>query len=603
MRQTFTKRILLFLFLVIPAPLLLNLAVLSFFSFAAVKTAVVQDLHTRTMNFNLELEKKIAIHKIFLKRLAETLALKTLTTTQDFFTEAYSEMIALGDTDLSLCLLSSANDSIRTKNPRDPFIRYIKAHPEIRDKLIQNPGNASLVSISGYLDKEEHYLVFAEPLPTTHEDSALAGWVIAFYSMQKLRNYLFQNPASRQTQLCFLNKQGELLFSDAASLQNGAFSLALAGYPQLSSSHTTYPLEPSPKTFKSKELLQVTIQGKTFLGYLSSWQPIPHTYSLTLVPLSNCITQALRLPINVIVFYILAFSLMGWLLSCTSKRLNRPLQELTVSMESAWKGNHLVRYEPQPFGYEINELGNIFNCTLLLLLNVKEKAEIEYASGSLLQKELALLASLQDTLLGQRSDELPGGIFSLNRLKGEQQTGHFYGWVASPQKTSFLGVIGIAGDIGLPSYLYALSARSLFLTYASLGYSLRAIRDKTTQNFNETTEGNEASISMVFLEYNPESRSLSMLSQGINPPSLFLKRKERLLAIAEQQQIESGDILICLTGCPNISQSLTSLPIEALLKDPLAPLHSENFTEILTTMLKNKNQTQIDGAVGFFSFI
>ena len=108
---------------------------------------------------------------------------------------------------------------------------------------------------------------------------------------------------------------------------------------------------------------------------------------------------------------------------------------------------------------------------------------------------------------------------------------------------------------------------------------------------------------MVFLEYNPESRSLSMLSQGINPPSLFLKRKERLLAIAEQQQIESGDILICLTGCPNISQSLTSLPIEALLKDPLAPLHSENFTEILTTMLKNKNQTQIDGAVGFFSFI
>ena len=100
MRQTFTKRILLFLFLVIPAPLLLNLAVLSFFSFAAVKTAVVQDLHTRTMNFNLELEKKIAIHKIFLKRLAETLALKTLTTTQDFFTEAYSEMIALGDTDL-----------------------------------------------------------------------------------------------------------------------------------------------------------------------------------------------------------------------------------------------------------------------------------------------------------------------------------------------------------------------------------------------------------------------------------------------------------------------------------------------------------------------
>lgn len=602
MRQTFTKRILLFLFLVIPAPLLLNLTVLSFFSFAAVKTTVIQDLHTRTMNFHLELEKKIAIQKIFLKRLAETLALKTLTTANDFFTEAYSEMIALGDTDLSLCLISSANDSIRTKNPRDPFVRYIKAHPEIRDKLIQNPGNASLISISEYLDTEEHYLVFAEPLPI-YGDPSLAGWVIAFYSMQKLRNYLFQNNQSRKDLLCFLNKNGELLFSDAPSLQKGSFSLSLSGYPSLPSSQTSYSLEASPNLFKSKQLLQVSIQGKTFLAYLSSWPPIPHTYSLALIPLSSCVTQALRLPINVILFYILAFSLMGWLLSCTSKRLNRPLQELTVSMESAWKGNHHVRYEPQPYGYEINELGNIFNCTLLLLLNVKDKAEIEYISGNLLQKELALLSSLQDTLLCQRSNELPGGTFSLHYLQGEQRTGLFYGWVTSPTGTSLLGVIGIAGDIGLPSYLYALSARSLFLTYASLGYPLPDICHKTTQSFDEATIGNEASVSMAFIEYHLASRSLSVLSQGTNPPALFLKRQEQLLAISEQQCIEPGDILVCLTGGPNMTQHLKRLPIESLLKDSLSPLNSENFAEILTTMLKHKKQTQIDGAVGFFSFI
>lgn len=267
MRQTFTKRILLFLFLVIPAPLLLNLVVLSFFSFVAVKTTIIQDLHTRTMNFNLELEKKIAIQNIFLKRLAETLALKTLTTSHDFFTEAYSEMIALGDTDLSLCLLSSANDSIRTKNPRDPFVRYIKAHPEIRDKLIQNPGNASLISISERPDTEDHYLIFAEPLPI-YEDPSLAGWVIAFYSMQKLRNYLFHNKQSYQDLLCYLNHKGELLFSNSSPFQNGAFSLSMEGYPALSSEKASYPLEPSPELFKAKELLKVSIHGKTFLAYL-----------------------------------------------------------------------------------------------------------------------------------------------------------------------------------------------------------------------------------------------------------------------------------------------------------------------------------------------
>lgn len=602
MRQTFTKRILLFLFLVIPAPLLLNLVVLSFFSFAAVKTTIIQDLHTRTMNFNLELEKKIAIQNIFLKRLAETLALKTLTTSHDFFTEAYSEMIALGDTDLSLCLLSSANDSIRTKNPRDPFVRYIKAHPEIRDKLIQNPGNASLISISERPDTENHYLVFAEPLPI-YEDPSLAGWVIAFYSMQKLRNYLFHNKQSYQDLLCYLNHKGELLFSDSSPFQNGAFSLSMEGYPALSSEKASYPLEPSPELFKTKELLKVSIHGKTFLAYLSPWQPIPHTHSLALIPLSTCITQALRLPINVILFYILAFSLMGWVLSCTSKRLNRPLQELSVSMESAWKGNHNVRYEPQPYGYEINELGNIFNCTLLLLLNVKEKAEIEYISGNLLQKELALLSSLKDTLLCQRSNSLPGGTFSLHYLQGEQQTGYFYGWVATPEKDRLFGVIGIAGDIGLPSYLYALSARSLFLTYASLGYSLPSICHKTMRSFDETTVGNEASVSIACLEYDLSSKSLSVLTEGANPPTLFIKRQEHLLTMSEQQRIETGDILVCLTGGPHIIQYLKTLPIEALLKDPLAPLNSENFAEMLTTMLRSKNQTQIDGAVGFLSFI
>ncbi|MBQ8498917.1 MAG: SpoIIE family protein phosphatase [Chlamydia sp.] len=603
MRQTFTKRILFFLFLVIPAPLLLNLVVLSFFSFAAVKTTVIQDLHTKTMNVNLELEKKIAIQTIFLKRLAETLALKRLTTTNDFFTEAYSEMVALGDSDLSLCLLSSANDSIRTKNPRDPFVRYIKTHPEIRNQLVQNPKKVSLVSISEDVGSEEHYLVFAEPLPI-YEDPSLTGWVIAFYSMQKLRNYLFQNNSSHHNLLyCYLNKNGQLLFSDSDSLQQGAFSLSLAGYPSLSSPLPSHALEASPKFFKAKELLQVSLEGKTFLAYLSSWQPIPNTYSLALIPLSTCITQALRLPINVIFFYTLAFSLMGWVLSSTSKRLNRPLQELTVSMESVWKGNHNVRYEPQPYGYEINELGNIFNCTLLLLLNVKEKADVEYISGNVLQKELALLSSLQDTLLCQRSNELPGGTFSLHYLKGAQQAGLFYGWIPSLNKDSLFGVIGIAGDIGLPSYLYALSARSLFLTYASLGYSLASICDKTIRTFDETTVGNEASVSMVFIEYQISSKSLSVRTEGTNPPVLFLKRREQLLSIAETQVIESGDILVCLTGGPHITHYLQTLPVEALLKDPLAPLNSENFAETLTAMLKNKNQTQIDGAVGFFSFI
>ncbi|AFS23238.1 SpoIIE family protein phosphatase [Chlamydia psittaci] len=606
MKQTFTKRILLFLFLVIPIPLILNLVVLSLFSFSAAKSNLMENLHTHATNFSLEFEKKLTIHKVFLKRLANTLALKAYSSSsEDFYSQAYNEMFALSNMDFSLCLIPLVQGNIKTKNPHDPFIYYLKEHPEIKKKLSMSVGKACIITVpSGSNTHSTNYLVITEDIEVWNSPTS-AGLLVSFYPMDFLQKDLFKSLHLKDEDICLLNKYGEVLFASSPKFSSEVFSLDIADLPKITARKQAIPLEVAPKILHEQKLISVKIHNKRYLGLVLNKLPIQGTYTLSIIPLSWFIIKAIRLPLNVIFFYSLAFILMGWILSKINKRLNQPIQELTTCMEAAWRGNHNIRYEPQPYGYEINELGNIFNCTLLLLLNSREKAEIERLSGDKLQKELAILSSLQEALLSPHFPEFPHVSFISKHLQGMQRSGHFYGWKTSIPEQSFLGVIGLAGDIGLPSYLYALSARSLFLAYANLSSSLENICSNTFKAFEQTTEGDEATISMTFIRYCSTDRNLSILSAGETPPVAFLKRQDTFsrLISPSVQNIHPGDILVCITGNKELTEYLLRLPIEDLIRDPLAPLNSDNFIETLTDMLNKETQSQIDGTLSFLSFI
>ena len=82
---------------------------------------------------------------MFLKRLANTLALKS--NTAEDFAQAYYEALSIADSDFSLCLIPLANENIQAKNPLDPFIRYLKHHPESKKKLSKNAGKACILAV------------------------------------------------------------------------------------------------------------------------------------------------------------------------------------------------------------------------------------------------------------------------------------------------------------------------------------------------------------------------------------------------------------------------------------------------------------------------
>ncbi|ETR79536.1 putative sigma regulatory protein-pp2c phosphatase [Chlamydia pneumoniae B21] len=511
-------------------------------------------------------------------------------------------MMALSNTDFSLCLIDPFDGSVRTKNPGDPFIRYLKQHPEMKKKLSAAVGKAFLLTIPG--KPLLHYLILVEDV-ASWDSTTTSGLLVSFYPMSFLQKDLFQSLHITKGNICLVNKYGEVLFCAQDSESSFVFSLDLPNLPQFQArSSSAIEIEKASGILGGENLITVSINKKRYLGLVLNKIPIQGTYTLSLVPVSDLIQSALKVPLNICFFYVLAFLLMWWIFSKINTKLNKPLQELTFCMEAAWRGNHNVRFEPQPYGYEFNELGNIFNCTLLLLLNSIEKANIDYHSGEKLQKELGILSSLQSALLSPDFPTFPKVTFSSQHLRGRQLSGHFNGWTVQDGGDTLLGIIGLAGDIGLPSYLYALSARSLFLAYASLDVSLQKISKDTADSFSKTTEGNEAVVAMTFIKYVEKDRSLELLSLSEGAPTMFLQRGESFvrLPLETHQALQPGDRLICLTGGEDILKYFSQLPIEELLKDPLNPLNTENLIDSLTMMLNNETEHSADGTLTILSF-
>ncbi len=600
MRQTFTKRILFFLFLVIPIPLILNLVVLSVFSFSTVTTNLMQTLLTKSSDFGLEFEKKLSIHRLFLKRLASTFALKgQMVNEKTFYAEAFSELQTLSDAEVSLCWLSPSEDRIYTKYSGQSFIQNLQQYPEIRKQLYQYAGKTGILTFP--TPQPEHFLVIVENIGTLNSSGKNAGTLVAFYPMNSLKQDLIRSKYFEKEHICCVNQAGDVLFASAPFLTECKFSAHLPNLPELSPQKPNVTIQFAPKTLHTPNLLSMQIQNKTYLGLLLNVLPIEGTYTLALVPYSTFIFQALLLPINVTLFYAIAFSLMIWVLSRFNKKLHTPIQELITCMEATWRGNYQLRYEPQPYGYEINELGNIFNITLLLLLNSKEKAEVELVSGSHLQKELDILSSLQQELLRPSFPSLDYLHFAIHPLQSKQLIGQFYGWQTT--ENSFLSVFGLTGDSGLPSYLYALSARSLFLTYASLYDSIEEIAKKTNETFYASIKGNDASVSLTCMQYSVHTRTLSLFSIGETPPAVFLKHDQQWFHLfsPSTQTIFSGDILVLVTGDPLLSTILSELPINDLLQDSLHPLDSQNLSDLIAHML-NEAAPESEGSLYSFIF-
>ncbi|WP_348664217.1 hypothetical protein [Chlamydiifrater volucris] len=609
-KQTFTSRILLFLFIIIPIPLVLNLGIFTLFSFSESLDSTEQCFRTHATNLSLEIKKVLSFKKLFLERIANTIALKELTVStqeQALFSTVSSELSEVSDS-FELCLLDSKTGKVWAKNPNDPFVFNLSQKNSLRSKLFRYAGMTFITTISNAKSEEKiPYIVIVEEIDTPKNGfstSSLSGFLISFQKLKNLQKELFQNITLSHGDILLVNHRGEILLSSSEFLPKElgfeyfpyTFESTVDGFPNIKSKDpsTAIPIY-TPRLMKHSKLVATKIYGKHYLGFLLDKLPIENTYTLSLLPLSQFLLSTFRLPIIIITFYIITFSLMAFLLTRLNKKVSRPLQELTTCMEAAWKGNYNVRFEPDKYGYEVNDLGNVFNCTLLRLLISMEKADKEWRANQALRNELSLLQSLQISLLSSHYSFKDGIQKFSNKSDQLAQRGHFEGWIKRENSSSephLVGAIGYSADKGLPSYLYALSAKSLFLAEASTTSNIQEIGSKIFSNLQTLVSANH-SVSFVIIDFDLKEKSVDLSFFGETQPKIFLRKNStcKEISFSSKHVLSSEDAIIIVSASESFTVNLAE-EIVPFLSDSLHPVRGNSLVELFEDAIKTKHLSE-----------
>lgn len=246
--------------------------------------------------------------------------------------------------------------------------------------------------------------------------------------------------------------------------------------------------------------------------------------------------------------------------------ISRPLRQLSYLMGEVREGNLDVRFEKQRFGFEINILGEIFNNTLVTLLENIQKAEDERVKKEMYQREVAIGRQVQRSLLPSQVPKISGAEVAGTYLPANEAGGDFYGYLSRlssvGEEILMISVADAAGK-GISPCLYALSARSLFRTYARLIDDPADILSRTNNAFIADTGDTGMFVTIFAATYHAQSKILSYYSCGHIPPivrradgslihlehsGIALGLKESKEYAADSIQLASGDLVLFYTN-------------------------------------------------------
>ncbi len=253
-----------------------------------------------------------------------------------------------------------------------------------------------------------------------------------------------------------------------------------------------------------------------------------------------------------IVGAILAFLLAHW--------VSRPLRQLSHVMGEANEGNLEARFHAQPFGFEINLLGSMFNETLNVLLKNMKLAEEERVQRETYQHEVNIGREVQQNLLMTDFPTVNDATIAAIYREATEVGGDFY--CIEKKEENLWFAIGDASGKGISSCLFALSARSLMRSYASLYEDVGDILAHTNSAFLEDAGDTGMFVTSLMGMYYPEKKELVYYSCG-HVPGIVRKKNGKLVTLehsgmalglleshgyqSNSLQLEHGDLVIFYT--------------------------------------------------------
>lgn len=361
---------------------------------------------------------------------------------------------------------------------------------------------------------------------TQVEQVGQGGWVIAFTLRRLLQNFPIENEVIRPSSTSLISKEGKILSSTDESFQG--------------------------KTLSS------LFQGE---AYITLERNIPQTNFALLIAAPKEI-DFVDIPYFILkVTFALGLIVIlgGGAALFLTKKMGKPLRNLTLVMEGIEKGALHHRFKKEPLGFEINFLGEKFNETVDALEEHMETAQKERIERETYEKELRIGEEVQRSILPKKVPDYPGLEMAARFIAAKEVGGDFYDFL--PKERLMISIADTAGK-GISACLYSLSIRSMLRSYAEMHQALDVILKETNELFCLDTGDTGVFVTTFVAFFDPKTKGFEYANCGHFPALRMTKKGEieklttegMALGVISFEKVEtaktfleSGDLIVLFT--------------------------------------------------------
>lgn len=243
--------------------------------------------------------------------------------------------------------------------------------------------------------------------------------------------------------------------------------------------------------------------------------------------------------------------------------IGAPLTQLCHVMKEVGSRRLEARYKSSRYGFEINNVGEIFNKTIEDVVKHLHQIEVQTIQNERLKKELFIGQEIQKSLVPTYLLEIPELEFESILIPAKEVGGDFYDFFVNPlnQDEIFLIMADTSGH-GVFGCFYSLTMRSILRSLGSTLNNLYQIITQSNSIFYKDSLESQVFVTTWIGSYNCKTKQLNYSSCG--HPLGFIFRKNKLLKelstpgialgvletidpVIANIELESGDTLILIT--------------------------------------------------------
>lgn len=321
-------------------------------------------------------------------------------------------------------------------------------------------------------------------------------------------------------------REGGFDFPVGVSVLNSSGDVFASSDPDLVQEHIYIGEETAPRPMGATDPIIFTLhKGSTVAGnlavkgnnYVGVRISIKGTdLSLLLdAPEHAVFRRERRWLVEVLALYFGLFIIGGGLAIWLTQRMAVPWRRLGETMQRVSKGDLTARFVRDRMGFEINQLGQIFNETIGSLTDQMAEAETERVQKETLHKELTIGREIQMAILPHERPSFPGLEVAARYRPARQVGGDFYDFYR--RESDLVLTVADAAGKGISACLYALGLRSTLRACYASDMSAGAIARRANQLFSDDTGESGMFVTALIAVYEPAARGVRYCSAGHNP--------------------------------------------------------------------------------------